>query len=177
MGNDGARRRWPLLLAWTGLWLAAGDMSAMADDGIEPLLPYAHALQVPDAELAELRGGFMTSDGLDIHFGLEQIVMVDGELKTRTSLNLSSLQSASATPQQIDQNKVVRIVQNGDRNIVSPDVAEKFSTGLLNVIQNSLDTQTIQNLTVLNIGVSNLSSIPQRALGNAVDVGLASALR
>src|SRR3569832_2766295 len=78
--------------------------------------PFTHSQAVPDPELEELRGGFLTSDGLEIRFGLEQIVLVDGTLVICSSLNLSSLsQSNSATaPQLFDQNKLVQIVQNGD---------------------------------------------------------------
>lgn len=150
--------------------------TAGADEASDPFGRWA---VVPDSELADMRGGFITGDGLDIRFGLEQIVLVDGTVQSRTSLNLSSAltQSASATPQQIDQNKLVLLVQNGANNTLPPEVLERYSAGLMTVIQNSADMQTIQNLTVLNIGVSNLSAIPQRELGTAVDLGLMGILR
>lgn len=168
--------RWLAALTCACMLVMGAPSAFGAEDAADP---FTHSQAVSDPELEELRGGFLTSDGLEIRFGLEQIVLVDGTLATRSSLNLSSLsQSNSATaPQLFDQNKLVQIVQNGDHNHISADVAQNFSAGLMTVIQNSLDAQTIQNLTVLNVGVSNMSVIPQRALGNAIDLGLTSILR
>lgn len=157
---------------WLSVALSVPYQAASADELSDP---FTHMTQVPEAELAELRGGFVTSDGLDIHFGVEQIVLVDGSVKTHTSLNLSALQAGNGN--QVDQNKLVNLLQNGDRNTVSSDVTEKFAAGLMTVIQNNLDAQTIQNLTVLNIGVSNVSSFNQRALGSAIDMGITGVLR
>lgn len=167
-----ARRR--AVAAGIGL-LAALSSSALGAE--ETSDAFAHSQAVPDSELAELRGGFLTSDGLEIRFGLEQIVLVNGTIEGRTSVNLSSLTANSAAPLQLDPNKLVQIIPNGDHNRVSADVMQNFSAGLMTVIQNSLDTQTIQNLTVLNVGVSNMAAIPQRVLGNAIDLGLTSILR
>lgn len=168
--------RWLAALTCACMLVAGAPSAFGAEDAADP---FTHSQAVPDPELEELRGGFLTSDGLEIRFGLEQIVLVDGTLATRTSLNLSSLSqgNSAVAPQLFDQNKLVQIIQNGDHNHVSADVAQNFSAGLMTVIQNSLDTQTIQNLTVLNVGVSNMSVIPQRALGNAIDLGLTSILR
>jgi len=168
----GLARRSIATAMWLSVALSAPYQAASADELSDP---FAHMTQVPEAELAELRGGFVTSDGLDIHFGVEQIVLVDGSVKTHTSLNLSTLQAGNGN--QIDQNKLVNLLQNGDRNTVSSDVTEKFAAGLMTVIQNNLDAQTIQNLTVLNIGVSNVSGFNQRALGSAIDMGITGVLR
>lgn len=48
-------------------------------------------LAVNDAALGEMRGGFTTSSGLQISFGIERAVYINGNLMTLTSLNVADL--------------------------------------------------------------------------------------
>jgi hypothetical protein len=51
------------------------------------------------------------------------------------------------------------VVQNGPGNIVMPEVLKNLGPGVFTVVQNSLNGQTIQGLTVVNAQVSGLGSI------------------
>lgn len=133
---------------------------------------------VADQELAKLRGGFITADGLNINIGLEQLVMIDGTVKTHYNLDLSGLGPTPnrSNPAAAEQNKLVQIVQNGEHNLVTPDVPANFGGGALTVIQNSLDTQLIQNFTVLHVDVSGISQIRTNALGRSIGMELVRSL-
>jgi hypothetical protein len=140
--------------------------------------PFTLWQKVPDQELAKLRGGFITSDGLNINVGLEQLVMIDGTVKTRFNLDLSGLgrTSGGANPLASDQNKLIQLVQNGEHNLVTPDVPANFAGGALTIIQNSVDTQLIQNFTMLQIDVSGMSQFRGNALGRSIGVEQVRAL-
>lgn len=145
----------------------------------EPHDPFAPWPKVPDQELAKLRGGFITADGLKINIGLEQLVMIDGTLKTQLNVDLSDLGGTPGGPKPIatDQNKLIRLIQNGEHNLVTQDVPENFAAGALTVIQNSLDTQLIQNLTLLQVDVSGMSQFRSNALGRTIGLELVRSLR
>lgn len=141
--------------------------------------PFSLWPRLSDQELAKLRGGFITADGLNINIGLEQLVMIDGTVKTHYNFDLSALGSRSGVPDPgvADQNKQIQLIQNGEHNLVTPDVPANFGGGALTVIQNSLDTQLIQNFTVLKVDVSGMSQFRSDALGRSIGVELIRSLR
>ena len=134
--------------------------------------PFALWQKVPDQELAKLRGGFITSDGLNINVGLERLVMIDGSVKTRFNLDLSGLgrSPAGPTPLPGNQSKLIQLVQNGGHNVVTADVPDDFAGGALTIIQNSLDNKLIQNFTMLQIDVSGMAQFRTNALGRSIGV-------
>ena len=156
-----------LMLAYLPMSLAcAGEVN-------DPFSPWP---RISDQELAKLRGGFITADGLNINIGLEQLVMIDGTVKTHYNFDLSGL-GGSPAPGAADQNKRIQLIQNGDHNQVTPDVPANFGGGALTVIQNSLDAQLIQNFTVLKVDVSGMSQFRSDALGRSIGVELVRSLR
>lgn len=156
------------------LCLSVGQVTAA--EAFDPLSPWP---VVSDQELGELRGGFITADGLQVNVGLEQLVMIDGVLKTKLSLNLSGLSKKADETQvaTMDQGKLVQFIQTGDRNTVTPEVPANFSSGALMVIQNSLDAQLIQNLTLLHVDVSRYAQFRTGALGEALNLEIIRSLR
>lgn len=127
--------------------------------------------RISDDELAELRGGFVTSDGLEINVGLEQLVLINGTLQSASGVDLS-------TPsREADAGKIINTIQHGANNSISDDVLARFGDGLFTIIQNSADGQLIQNYTVLNVAVSNASMFRADALGEALDLQLSLSLR
>lgn len=134
--------------------------------------PFVLWQKVPDRELAKMRGGFITSDGLNINVGLERLVMIDGTVKTRFNLDLSGLGRPQDTPNPLpgDQNKMIQLVQNGEHNVVTADVPASFARGALTIIQNSLDGKLIQNLTTLQIDVSGMSQYRTTTLGRSINM-------
>ena len=141
--------------------------------------PFSLWPRLSDQELAKLRGGFITADGLNINIGLEQLVMIDGTVKTHYNFDLSGLGASSGVPDlgAADQNKRIQLIQNGDHNQVTPDMPANFGGGALTVIQNSLDTQLIQNFTVLKVDVSGMSQFRSDALGRSIGMELVRSLR
>jgi len=177
---------------------------------------------VSNQELAELRGGFELNIGgqwLSLAFSLERVSYLNGELLTRTRIEVPDIAAAILSPQtvlvstytappasseatgnpasvspQISSISVpsegagsyVTLIQNGAGNSVAlPDqVNQQVNQALAvaqaqvlqaynhaTVIQNSLDDQIIQNMTTLNIILSNA------ALARAIELnGLAQLL-
>lgn len=157
------------------LWVLAAS-PAMAGGTKDPFRAW-HA--VPDRELATMRGGFITSDGLNISVGLEQVVTINGEVKVRNTINLTDLGRghSSVTPVFSADGKTVNFVQNGANNQISPDVQANFADGSLTVIQNSLDDQDIRNLNLLKIDVSGLSHLHNNPVDASLGVQMIRSLR
>ncbi|SHO43659.1 hypothetical protein [Desulfopila aestuarii] len=107
-----------------------------------------------DAELDVMRGGFTSGDGLEISFGIEQAVLIDGILKVATSINTSSIAGMLAR-------------QTGTSSSL-PISAEKIQSQLTTVIQNSLDQRIIDKITVINASVNSLSLTRQLNTINAI---------
>ena len=143
--------------------------SAYAGDEFDPLSNWQI---IPDQELAKMRGGFITSDGLNINVGLERLVMIDGTIKTQFNLDLSGLNQNSGKSSSLpsDQNNMIQLIQNGENNLVTPDVPANFGGGALTIIQNSQDNKLIQNFTTLQIDVSGMSQFRTNSLGKSISI-------
>ena len=112
---------------------------------------------VADQELDGMRGGFITDNGLQISFGIERAIYVNGSLQAVNSFSIPQLGTA-VTPETLDQlqKNMFTLVQNGPGNSISP--VAPANSGLLGglVVQNSLDNQLIQPMTVINAAVRNM---------------------
>lgn len=111
---------------------------------------------VPAHQLDDMRGGFDTSLNLTLSFGIERAVYLNGALVTTTSFNLPALGSlppdGAAGP--VLANGSVALVQNGGGNtfIQARDATPLAAT----IIQNTLNNQTLQNLTTINASSNSL---------------------
>ena len=113
------------------------------------------AVAVSEHALDRVRGGF-SGDGLNISFGIERAVYVNGALVTTTSLNVSDLGRVSAGRGTASHDiGSMGLIQSGAGNLVSPNTS--VSAGAIStVVQNTLDGQKIQNITVINATVNSL---------------------
>ncbi len=115
---------------------------------------------VSDERLGNLRGGFDAGSGLSVSFGIVRTVMINGDLVTRTSFNLPDVTKITAEQAQIASAAIAEagIVQNGAGNFVDAGLKSQFLAGTAagTVIQNSLNDQRIQALTVINTGVNSM---------------------
>ncbi|KAB7624394.1 hypothetical protein [Alkalilimnicola sp. S0819] len=144
--------------------------------------------RVADAELAELRGGFVGND-FRIDFSFEHIVRINGELRAHTVMRLP-LDAANGG------GAGVQLVQNGAGNqvalqagdgarlarglgalTVGPGGVQHGATAMATVIQNTLDNQLIQNLKLIRVDLSGLGSIRQMGWQQRVDQGVVESLR
>ena len=112
---------------------------------------------VSNGNLDKTRGGFDASPGLIVSFGIVRSVSINGELVTRTSFNLPDLRQINTEQAKLASAAIneARIVQNGPGNTVSDSIKSSQSS-TSTVIQNSLNNQTIQSLTVINTDVNSL---------------------
>jgi hypothetical protein len=109
-----------------------------------------------DAHLEQWRGGFDSGAGLKVSFGIERTLMVNGDIVRRSSFNLPDL--THITPEQARLANATLaeavVVQNGSGNQVEPGVKTQLASGT--ILQNSLNDQQIQSLTVINTGVNSM---------------------
>lgn len=122
--------------------------------------------------LARMRGGFDLPSGLNLSFGIERVVYVNGALVATTSLNIPDI--ARMTTDQAETLATIgqpMVVQVGAGNTFDPaSMINAGAAGL--VIQNTLDGQDIRALTTINVSVDTLGMFQdlnsQAALQNAL---------
>ncbi len=129
----------------------AVPIQAMADESAKEDFQW-----LDDDTLDTLRGGFTTSDGLQINFSIERAVIIDGGLVSRTVIDIPQLKITN------------------DRQ---GDMASIFPAGFMTLIQNSLDFKTIQNYTFINAEVSNLRSLALDMLHSSLSDQIAASVR
>ena len=129
-------------------------------------------------KLDEVRGGFITDTGLKISFGIERAVYINGSLVTTTSLNVADLGKISAgrgaNSSGLDASSLA-LIQNGKGNTFA--TGQVSMSGLGTVIQNTLNDQKIQNVTVINATVNSMQILRSVNLQTAVRGALTDSLR
>ena len=130
---------------------------------------------VSDTSLGSVRGGF-SGNGLNISFGIERAVYVNGALVTTTSLNFGDLGQITAGrgATSLDAG-TIQLIQNGVGNSVATGSISPASIGT--VIQNTLDGQKIQNMTVINATVNSLGLLRSMNLGASLRGAVIDSLR
>lgn len=131
-----------------------------------------------DDALDTLRGGFEINTGLSVSFGFLRTITINGDLVSETRFTLPDLSHISA-----DQAQVVRealagahIIQNGPGNSVGTNNTQQGFPAMT-VVQNSLDHQSIQSLTVVDAGVNSLSILKTMNVHGILKDALLGALR
>lgn len=152
--------RFPLCL----LLAALGPSATIADDFSDPAGSGAfHALMagacaecqvLAREELEEARGGLLLSNGMQVSFGLQQKVLINGAVESSTTLNTSIAAGEAAA---LDlRNTASSLVQVGAGNQIAPSVIEGLRNSLGTIVQNSADQQLIQTQTVIDIVIRNV---------------------
>lgn len=125
------------------------------------LMPSPAGASGPDASwipasaerLDSARGGFTTPGGLELSLGIERMVLVNGEVVSRTNIQIADIRAVS-----VDEAAAARaalasttLVQNGAGAVFSGSaVGGTF-------IQNSLSDQVIRSQTVISSTVNSTS--------------------
>lgn len=133
------------------------------------------ALAMDKARLDTMRGGFTTGEGLKLSFGIERAVYINGNLVTTTSLNVSDLGAATAGRASATVNGSLSLVQSGQGNTFLPGVVSSTAVGT--VIQNTLDNQKIQHVTVVNATVNSMQVLRAMNLQHAVRTAITDSIR
>lgn len=133
--------------AFLGTGLAAEERQAFQPD---------EWVAVSDQQLDTQRGGFDAGSGLAVSFGIIRTVMVNGDLVSKTSFNLPDVTKITSEQARLASAAMAEsgLVQIGPNNFVDAGVRSSLATGTL--IQNSLNDQQIQTLTIINTGVNSL---------------------
>lgn len=111
---------------------------------------------VSDQALDELRGGFDVGQALTVSFGIFRSVTINGDLVAQSSFNLPDITKISAEQARIASLAIAEsgVVQNGIGNFLTDGSRSGLPTST--VIQNTLNDQTIETLTIINAGVNSL---------------------
>jgi hypothetical protein len=131
---------------------------------------------VADASLDRLRGGF-NGGGLNVSFGIERVVYVNGELVRSTTLQVSDLgriSGGSSVVPSIDA-ATLALLQSGSGNTVASGSFTPTSLGT--VVQNTLDGQNIRTLTVINATVNSLGLLRGLNLQSSLRSAVIDSLR
>jgi len=151
-----------------GLVCAAGGRAA------EPFDPRsAVSLGVLDS----LRGGFVSDHGLKIAVGIDRAVLVNDTLIETGAIRIPDLAALAArAPGAVEtRGSPVNLIQNGPGNFADHALLQQIGPGMMTIVQNSLDGQTIQGRTVLTIDISGARSMGIREAVSALDFQLHSA--
>ncbi|CAJ0814789.1 MULTISPECIES: hypothetical protein [Ralstonia] len=166
-----------LVLAGSGHALAAGmDGDTDTVDGPRVNNPVHAWKAVSEDQLDDMRGGFdIPSTNLQISFGIDRAVYINGDLVASMTVNIPDVTRMTAAQAQQLANVVntVNVVQNGPNNVAPPDIAAGAAAAAT-VIQNSLNNQTLQAITTINAAVNSLPQFRQLSLGNALQSALAN---
>jgi hypothetical protein len=115
------------------------------------------SVALAEAALDGVRGGFDDGNGLRITFGIERAVYINGNLVATTNFNVADLGKVTggqAAPVGVDKSNVgLLLIQNGPGNVVQPGIAQ---TTAGTVIQNTLNNQNINSVTLVNASVNSL---------------------
>lgn len=144
--------------------------------GADGATPFGdRATVVADAALDTVRGGYAT-DSLNISFGISRAVYVNGELMTTTSLNVSDLgKITQGRTMTAGEAASLGVIQSGAGNVIAPTIISSTSGGA--VVQNTLDGQKIQNLTVINASANSLGLLKGYNLESSLRGAVIDSLR
>lgn len=167
------------LHAGLGLGLACGLVQAQeagpsAAAAIAAPSPFGDgARPVGDEALGEMRGGFTTDGGLQVSFGIDRAVYVDGNLVAQTHLEVNQLGQLSAGGvQSTPVAGNVAVLQGGTVLQTIP-----LPQGVATVIQNAADSRQLQSVTSVNAVVNSLALWHRLDVQTAVSEGLVGALQ
>ena len=141
-------------------------------------------LALNESKLDQVRGGFVTNNGLQISFGIERAVYINGNLVTTTSLNVSDMGKVTAgqTPSASVSTALNSAVQGGT-TLIQNGAGSTFQSGpvsaasLGTVIQNTLNNQKIQSLTLVNATVNSLQMLKAQNFQSSLRSALIDSLR
>lgn len=162
-----------LLQTLAFLLISAMTHHATAQDS-DPASLHPH---LSDAELSDLRGGFITADGLDISIGFEKTMYLNGVLLSTQTFNIGavSLGQNSAVEPGFTYNS---IIQAGSGNEISAGILEAMAAhGGVTIIQNSMDNQVIQQINQLDVIAANFRNYSAPEINRMLEHMIIQSLR
>lgn len=168
-----------LVLALTGTLALAEAAGPPPGPGRAERLPFEPARwQALDASrLQGLRGGFDLGSGIRASLGIDRSVRVNGELLSRVEFTLPDLSRISAEQARAAALALGRLTQVRDGVQLSglpPPSPDSLPGATL--IQNSLNNQWLQQVTIVQAGVNTLGLLKAAQWTTTLQDGLARAL-
>lgn len=164
--------------AAAGAGAATATAPAAANPGEETLFGPG-PIALADDRLDRVRGGFVTPAGLQISFGIERAVYVNGALVSSTALNVTGLGDARGGSVQVEPGSAVSqgltIIQNGPGNTFTSGAVSPTTLGT--VVQNTLNDQKIQSITLINATVNSLQVLKAQNLSSSLRGAVIDSLR
>lgn len=138
--------------------------------GAEPD-PLKECRSAGDKELSDIRGGYVAGNGLEVAFGIDKMLALNGVLLVSDTLSFVLGAAANQGAAGVAGSMASK-VQNGPGNSIDLSALSGLRADSFTFIQNSLDRAVIQNTTTLDVSVTvrnlyrdlNLSSIMNRQL-------------
>lgn len=150
------------------------ETAARASSGLTGAFSEWSAVAAP--QLDDIRGGFDTSPQLTLSFGIERATYLNGALVTTTSFNLPAVGGIS-TDEVAGAGQAastLMLLQNGPNNVFLQSSSSSPLAGT--VIQNTLNNQSIQNMTTVNAAANSLGLLRANAFQSLLSDGIGSAL-
>ncbi len=120
---------------------------------------------VADKRLASMRGGYDVGNGLQVSFGIERMSYINGQLVTQSRLTVPDVSKISGSQAAgLAGMNALGLIQTGQGNSVRIEQPQFAAT----VIQNSLDNQSIRNLTVVDVSSNSLQLLRNANLQGAL---------
>ena len=134
---------------------AASNHISVTDDRVE--YSFNDWPAVGSAELDGMRGGFSTDAGLQISFGIQRSVYINGNLVTATNVNIQDIGNFTSEQAKILSTAIgtVNLIQNGPANTFQQEPMSHAVAAT--VIQNTLNNQNIKSLTSIDTTVNSLA--------------------
>jgi hypothetical protein len=143
--------------------LLAAAAAAQASD---PWVPVASSV------LAEVRGGFTSPSGLELSLGIERLATINGAVVAQASVRVDDLRNIGAA-QAAQAGAALGATLLVQDNLASLGGAVGLPPGTF--IQNSLNGQSIANLTTINASVNSASILKSMNFDASVrDAGIAA---
>jgi len=121
-----------------------------------------------------LRGGFQTPEGLWVSFGIEQLTYINGNLAATTRLAVGTIGLPDAPAPKLPPGNTLTWVRDG-ATLTLPGLAAPGAVGTL--IQNSLNDQHIQTLTIINAHANSLDLLHNWNLQLSIRDAVTAAVR
>lgn len=134
---------------------------------------------ISDGELETMRGGYALAPGLEISFGIEQAVFIDGILQAVTSFNSASPLINFSIPVGENAGTLLTSGEQLPSGILTPALLDTAAarSHLFTVVQNSQDHRVIDTITKLDLAISGLAFLRDHRTLSSLQSQLIDTLR
>jgi len=162
---------------------ATADEHHHQEKGASVRTTMGEALALNEATLDQVRGGFQTDTGLQMTFGIERAVYINGSLVTTTNVNVAETANGVAVQVPVAAVTTGAGAGSGNLTVIQNGAGNSFMTGPISpatvgtVVQNTLNNQNIQNMTTINATVNSLQLMKAQSFESSLRGAIVDSLR